>query len=242
MRKENSQVVIMIFKIYERQYNNQKSYRFQLCLASPRISDIFIADFQCNMDSRMNRVLIETIGLEDRNIQTSNSSSVIFTSSVVLSIFENSFPHYVEFTLMEPSTKAEWSHKISSNALSSLVLKEKFVKVVYYNVKEGPFRGWNSSDKIKIPTLLYENLHAMEFEKNLENNILDIEAKQLEEVKNFNFKNSKEILAKPKPKIYLFSGDFKSKIAINMENKEDEKQLDFEQYDDRINKNNPTRL
>lgn len=126
----------------------------------------------------MNRVLIETIGLEDRSTQTSNSNSIVFTSSVVLSIFENSFPHYIEFTLMEPSTKAEWSHKISSNTLSPLVLKEKFVKVLYYNVKEGPYRGWSSSDKIKIPSLLYENLHAMEFEEKIEKSILDYEAEK----------------------------------------------------------------
>ena len=154
----------------------------------------------------MNRVLIETIGLEDRNIDTSNSNSIVFTSSVVLSIYESSFPHYVEFTLMEPSTKAEWSHKISSNKISTLVLKEKLVKLIYHNVKEGPYRGWNSSDKITIPTLLYENLHALEFEENLANSVISFEtAQKEEEIRNMKFlKSEKKVVKKPKPKIYLF--------------------------------------
>jgi len=33
-------------KIYERSYKNQLSYRFELSLAPPGISDVFITDFQ----------------------------------------------------------------------------------------------------------------------------------------------------------------------------------------------------
>jgi hypothetical protein len=139
-------------KISERKFrDNQRSYRFELSLAPPRVSDVFIVDFQCDIEDRMNRVLIETIGLEDKNPNNSDSKSIVFTSSVVLSIFENSLPHYVEFNLMEPSTKAEWSHKISNDMLNSIVLKEKFVKVLYYNIKEGPYRKWNSSNLVKLP-------------------------------------------------------------------------------------------
>ena len=110
------------------------------------------------MESRMNRVLIESIGLEDNNPQSSVSQSIIFTSSVVLSIFENSFPHYVEFNLMEPITKSEWSHQITTNAVSSMMLKEKFIQIIYNNIKEGPHRKWTTSNFVEIPTLAYENM------------------------------------------------------------------------------------
>lgn len=56
---------------------------------------------------------------------------------------------------------------------------------------------------------------------------------KLEEVKKFDFKTSKEDLKQTKPKIYLFSGDFKSKIDINIERNDNEKELNSEQNDDK---------
>lgn len=80
----------------------------------------------------MNRVLIETVSLEDNNSHGSEFIPLIFTSSLVLSIFENSFPHFVEFTLVEPCSNAEWNYKADSRtSISSLVLKERFAKIVY---------------------------------------------------------------------------------------------------------------
>jgi hypothetical protein len=40
-------------KIYERTYkNSQMSYRFEISLAPPKVSDTFIVDFQCEIDDR----------------------------------------------------------------------------------------------------------------------------------------------------------------------------------------------
>ena len=120
-------------KIFERKYRSKQiSYRFQLSLAPPHISDLFVVDFQCENEGRMNRVLIETVSLEDNNSHGSEFIPLIFTSSLVLSIFENSFPHFVEFTLVEPCSNAEWNYKADSRtSITSLLLKERFAKIVY---------------------------------------------------------------------------------------------------------------
>ena len=207
-------------KIYERNYKgDNQSYRFKLSLAPPRHSDTFIVDFECEIQSRKNRVLIETISLEDKNLNSSKTKSIVFTSSIVLCIFENSFPHYVEFILFEPSTKAEWNHKIASNTLSPLVLKEKFVKLICRNIKEGPYRKWNTARLIRVSCLTYENINALALDdRSWDGSVLDQEVA-------FNISNILNPLTKTestikKPNLYFYKGNFKQKIESNFEDED----------------------
>jgi hypothetical protein len=195
-------------KIFERTYKDKISYRFELSLAPPRISDIFVVDFESKVKNRMNRVLIETIGLEENNVHSSESHSIVFTSTLVLSIFENSFPHYVEFTLLEPSTKAEWNYVRSTNVVSTMILKEKFVNMIYYNIKEGPHRKWNIANLVKVPSLAYENFDFLQFEDDsLDGSLIDFEARA----------NQEALLSGQKPqnlpnKLYFLKCNFSEKI------------------------------
>ena len=207
-------------KIYERNYKGKSlSYRFKLSLAPPRHSDTFIVDFECEIQSRKNRVLIETISLEDKNPNSSETKSIVFTSSIVLCIFENSFPHYVEFILFEPSTKAEWNHKIASNTLSPLVIKEKFVKLICHNIKEGPYRKWSTARLVKVPCLTYENINALALDdKSWDGSVLDQEvASNISNILNTQTKIEPKI---KKPTVYFYRGNFKEKIESNFEDED----------------------
>ena len=208
-------------KIFERRYKDtQISYKFELSLAPPRISDVFIVEFQSHVENRMNRMIVETIGLEDKNPESSESKSIIFTSSVVLSIFENSFPHFIEFTLMEPSTKAEWSHKISTNTLAAVVIKEKFVKTVCHNIKEGPSRKWNTAALVRIPSLAYENLNAIAFEdESFAASIIDFEVQE-EHYALASQSSYQKLNAQSRHKLYFYKDNFSTKIGENFQDEE----------------------
>ena len=199
-------------KIYERKYKSKQiSYRFQLSLAPPQVSDLFIVDFQCEIENRMNRILIETISLEDNNSHDSECIPIIFTSSLVLSIYENSFPHFVEFTLVEPCSNAEWNYKVDTRtSISSLVLQERFRKIVYWNVKEGPYRKWNVAELKRIHQLSYERTNKFSISGD---NFEDLYENILKE-KHL----SKGI--KRHPLILFYKGDFEKKIASNFEDED----------------------
>lgn len=205
-------------KIYERTYKEGSlSYRLELTLNPPYISDIFYIDFQWEIAKRKNRVIIETVSLEDKNPNASESKSIIFTSSLVAWIYENSFPHYIEFILFEPSTRAEWSHKISSNTLSPLVLKENFIKRVYKNIREGPHRKWATANLIKIQSLTYENPNAIALNGDSFTSRSNLASEADIGVSNsFNSKMSRS----KTQNLHVYVGDFSSKICSNFKDEE----------------------
>jgi hypothetical protein len=106
---------------------------------------------------------------------------------------------------MEPSTNAEWSHKITSNTLSSLIIKETFVKNVYFNIKRGPYRKWNTAKLVKLDKLAFEEVKMLGDDTNSPENPSLVYQRPDPETDT-------------KPVVYYFNGDFEKTIASNFDN------------------------
>lgn len=89
-----------------------------------------------------------------------------------------------------------------------MILKEKFVKMIYYNIKEGPHRKWNTANLVKVASLAYEDLNYYKFdEDSFDGSLIDFEART----------NQEDLLSGKKPKnlpqkLYFLKCNFSEKI------------------------------
>lgn len=83
-------------------------------------SIVFRTDFFCEKSYNGKKVLIERFNIIEQLYQTFEESKFV-KDALVLSFSENSFPHTIDITLLEPCSHIQWKYQYKDDKFNNII-------------------------------------------------------------------------------------------------------------------------